>query len=239
MVLIKALIDGNRWSGAPWTGPAIITTEYGVPRNNSVGFHTGLDGVGQASRQLVAIAPGTIEQVLTWREGMSRTGTNGGYGNALFVRHDDGTRSRYCHLAEFSDKVQRWIERGFPASERPRFAEGEEIAVEGNTGHVLGWNGSAWVPPPPGNREWGRHLHFELHTAPTARHPNGVWVNPRVAVGQPLPDPEPSPAPLRSPELLQAMAVASLARAVHEQAGIAGARVVADQADRLVAMLED
>lgn len=234
MTTINARLEGNVLVGGPLERMN-LTTRFGVPRNNGVGYHTGIDGqsVASTSRLVRVVADGYPRWVGAW-DGTSRDSrANGGYGNVVLVRHADGDETLYAHLSGFSKPIQDWIASGYRAAVRPQFREGDALGIEGNSGYVLGWNGTAWTLPPAGDLEHGRHLHFEF------RDRSGSYVNPLARLRSAPPEGPESPPPLRSPELLQAMAVASLARAVHEQAGIAGARVVADQADRLVAMLED
>lgn len=228
MTTIDATVWQGKWVGAPLVR-ATVTSEFGEPRNNRVGYHTAVDLVSETGtpREVRAIERGELEWVGVWDGRDRMNGGTGGYGNVILLTHPDGDRTLYAHLAEFHPAIQAYINRGF--REKPRINKGDILGIEGNTGYVL----SNGMLPPDGNLEHGRHLHFEF------RDRSGFYVNPKSRLSAQKIDAPISPAPIRSPVLLQAMAVASLARAVHEDAGIAGSRVVADLADKLVEALEE
>jgi len=88
-------------------------------------FHGGVDIGAPTGTKIFAAKAGTVTE--------AKTGYNGGYGNYITIRHNDGTMSRYGHasklLVKTGDKV----------------AQGENIALVGSTG-----------------RSTGPHLHFEI-----------------------------------------------------------------------------
>ena len=61
---------------------------------------------------------------------------NGGYGYYLMIKHDNGTETLYAHLSRIDVEVGQEV------------AQGEAIALSGNTG-----------------RTTGPHLHFEVRGA--------------------------------------------------------------------------
>jgi murein DD-endopeptidase MepM/ murein hydrolase activator NlpD len=85
--------------------------------------HAGIDLAAGIGAPIRAVTAGTVTSV----------GTESGYGNAIRLKHDDGTETVYGHLS------------GFDVSEGQRVAAGEQIGREGNTG-----------------RSTGPHLHFEV-----------------------------------------------------------------------------
>ncbi|MGW0119142.1 M23 family metallopeptidase [Streptomyces sp. NPDC003327] len=71
-----------------------------------------------------------------------KAGPNGGgdgpaYGNAIVVKHGNGTYSQYAHLSKIKVKIGQKV------------AAGQQIALSGNTGNSS-----------------GPHLHFEIRTTP-------------------------------------------------------------------------
>jgi murein DD-endopeptidase MepM/ murein hydrolase activator NlpD len=69
-------------------------------------------------------------------------GSEGGYGRAIRLLHDDGTVSVYGHLSQIL------------VSDGARVEAGEQIGEEGNTGHST-----------------GPHLHFEIRIGGTPVDP--------------------------------------------------------------------
>ncbi|MEX0801268.1 MAG: M23 family metallopeptidase [Dehalococcoidia bacterium] len=110
----------------PFIGP--ITSYYGEPRGPGV-YHLGIDidGYGQAGTPVVAAAAGQV--VLVVAEDVA-------FGNYVIVRHDDGSETLYAHLSDI------WVGYG------QYVAQGEGLGGVGNTGYVIGTDGT--------------HLHFEM-----------------------------------------------------------------------------
>ena len=101
-----------------------VTSRYGIRTLNGVQqFHSGLDLVGESSKELLAICDGVIEQSriitdksnLTWQ-----------WGNYVCLKADTGELIFYCHLSE------RLVSKG------QRVKKGELIGIEGNTGYSFG-----------------------------------------------------------------------------------------------------
>lgn len=88
-------------------------------------FHGGVDIGTPVGTRVFATKGGVVTE--------AKTGYNGGYGNFITIRHNDGTMSRYGHLSKLLVKTGEHVEQG------------SNIALSGNTG-----------------RSTGPHLHFEV-----------------------------------------------------------------------------
>ncbi|MBC7374718.1 MAG: M23 family metallopeptidase [Frankiales bacterium] len=97
-----------------------LTSSYGRRWGR---LHAGIDlasGIGSPVR---AVAAGVVQS----------SGTESGYGQAVRIRHDDGTVTVYAHMSALL------------VSTGEQVSPGEQIGREGNTGHST-----------------GPHLHFEV-----------------------------------------------------------------------------
>lgn len=102
--------------------------------------HKGYDYSGRGDDGIYACLAGTVEQsVNLYNTAWENTGklTTKDYGNFIKLKHDDGTFSLYAHL-----KKDSLLPVG------TRVAEGQRIAMVGNTGNST-----------------GTHLHFEYRNA--------------------------------------------------------------------------
>lgn len=119
---------------APVSGP--VTSLFG-PRNAPVSgaskSHKGVDVGVPIGTTVVAMKDGTV----------TYAGWATGYGNVIYISHENGYQTRYAHLSSFVAK------RG------DKVKKGQVIAKSGNTGI-----GS------------GPHLHFEIRKNNTAINPN-------------------------------------------------------------------
>jgi murein DD-endopeptidase MepM/ murein hydrolase activator NlpD len=89
----------------------------------AAGRHTGLDFAAPVGTPVKAVGRGRIVD----------SGWAGAYGWRLIIRHPDGTKTWYCHLATFL-RTSGWV------------AVGQMIARVGSTGNAT-----------------GPHLHLEVH----------------------------------------------------------------------------
>lgn len=106
-------------------------------------FHAGWDFVAPRGTPIYAAAGGVVDLFAHERPG----GAMRGYGNAVVVRHDDGTWALYAHLSRAD------VAQGDPIT------EGQQIGLAGNT-----TNGQFPRMPP--------HLHFEIrHAKPDGSSP--------------------------------------------------------------------
>lgn len=122
-------------------------------------FHGGLDikTGGRIGLPVHATSDGYIIRMNT---------NTGGYGHALYLKHDDGNVSVYGHLDRFNDELESYMHkkhyenqkydlRVFPKKDEFRYLKGDIIAYSGNTGSSS-----------------GPHLHFEI------RSPDQRFLNP-------------------------------------------------------------
>jgi murein DD-endopeptidase MepM/ murein hydrolase activator NlpD len=94
--------------------------------------HSGQDFAVPTGTEVVAAHGGTVV----------KAGGNGGgdgpaYGNAIVIKHGNGTYSQYAHLSRIDVRIGQVV------------ATGQHIALSGNTGNTT-----------------GPHLHFEIRTTP-------------------------------------------------------------------------
>ena len=142
----------NPQFGVPFDFPLLLSGNFGELRSNH--FHGGLDfkTQGVTGKPLMAIADGYISKV---------TVTAGGYGNALYITHDNGYTSVHGHLDRFLPEIARLVrekqyaEQAFVVTlefgpEEFRVRQGETVAYAGNTGY-----------------SFGPHLHMEIRTTDT------------------------------------------------------------------------
>jgi murein DD-endopeptidase MepM/ murein hydrolase activator NlpD len=118
-----------------WPVLAAVGDRFG-PRGHA--FHAGIDLLARRGTPVLAAGPGTV----TWAARRA-----GGWGRLVVVRHPDGVRTLYAHLASIAVHV------------------GQEVSG----GAILGRVGSS------GNAT-GPHLHFEVRVRGAAIDPLGALV---------------------------------------------------------------
>ncbi|WP_369248263.1 M23 family metallopeptidase [Streptomyces sp. R41] len=94
--------------------------------------HSGQDFAVPQGTEVVAAHGGTVVKA-----GGNGAGDGPAYGNAVVIKHGNGTYSQYAHLSRIDVKVGQVV------------ATGQHIALSGNTGNSS-----------------GPHLHFEIRTTP-------------------------------------------------------------------------
>ncbi|GAA3893727.1 hypothetical protein GCM10023084_53260 [Streptomyces lacrimifluminis] len=92
--------------------------------------HSGQDFAVASGTKVVAAHGGTVVKA-----GGNGAGDGPAYGNAVVIKHGNGTYSQYAHLSRINVKVGQVV------------ATGQRIALSGNTGNSS-----------------GPHLHFEIRT---------------------------------------------------------------------------
>ncbi len=98
-----------------------------APTRGASSFHKGMDFAAPAGTPVFAAADG----IITVRE------TQRGYGNVVYIKHADGSETRYGHMSGFTDIQPGQVIR-----------EGEQLGFVGSTGVST-----------------GPHLHFEVRNA--------------------------------------------------------------------------
>jgi murein DD-endopeptidase MepM/ murein hydrolase activator NlpD len=136
-VTLRALAEPVRRSPIPLVWPVLAPVGDGFgPRGDA--FHAGVDLLAPRGTPVLAAGPGTVTWA-GWRAG--------GWGRLVVVRHPDGVRTLYAHLASISVRV------------------GWQISGGTILGHV-GASGDATGP----------HLHFEVRVGGAAIDPLGALV---------------------------------------------------------------
>lgn len=121
--------------GRTWPVHAPITSGFGTrthPLTGTSRVHTGVDLGAAAGTPIRAAAAGTVVVA----------GPMGGYGNAVDIRHADGTTTRYAHQSRLLVRAGQQV------------AAGQVIGLVGSTGAST-----------------GPHLHFEVRTSAGAIDP--------------------------------------------------------------------
>ncbi|MFI2379371.1 M23 family metallopeptidase [Streptomyces sp. NPDC018964] len=94
--------------------------------------HSGQDYAVPTGTTVMAAHGGTVVKA-----GPNGAGDGPAYGNAIVVKHGNGTYSQYAHLSQVNVKIGQIVKTG------------QKIALSGNTGNSS-----------------GPHLHFEIRTTP-------------------------------------------------------------------------
>ncbi|MFI7101725.1 M23 family metallopeptidase [Streptomyces sp. NPDC050161] len=105
---------------------------FGIAGSHWTNNHSGQDFVVPSGTPVKAVHHGTVV----------KAGPNGGgdgpaYGNAIVIKHDDGTYTQYAHLSQIQVQVGQQV------------STGKQIGLSGSTGNST-----------------GPHLHFEVRTGP-------------------------------------------------------------------------
>jgi len=119
---------------ASWVDPVKkyrLSASFAQAGNMWSSTHSGQDFAVASGTQVVAAHGGTVVKA-----GGNGAGDGPAYGNAIVIKHGNGTYSQYAHLSRIDVKVGQVV------------ATGQHIARSGNTGNSS-----------------GPHLHFEIRTS--------------------------------------------------------------------------
>ncbi len=135
---------------APFDFPLLLSGNFGELRTDH--FHSGVDfkTQGVVGKPIICVADGYICRASV---------TPGGYGNALYVMHDNGYMTVYAHLHRFPSGVEKRVREYqykketfntnlWFAPNEFRVKQGDILAHAGNSGY-----------------SFGPHLHFEIRDA--------------------------------------------------------------------------
>ncbi|NGO14849.1 M23 family metallopeptidase [Streptomyces sp. HC44] len=118
-----------------WVDPVAkykLSASFNQAGNMWNSTHSGQDFAVASGTQVVAAHGGTVVKA-----GGNGAGDGPAYGNAVVIRHGNGTYSQYAHLSRIDVRAGQVV------------ATGQHIARSGNTGNSS-----------------GPHLHFEIRTSP-------------------------------------------------------------------------
>lgn len=115
-------------------------------------------------------------RVFATRDGvLSRVGVSpSGYGNVVYLKHDDGSYSMYAHLRDFIPRIRELVDSYRFQTYSFNFDQNlESYNIQFRKGDLIAYSGDTGIGPP--------HLHFELRT------PSNNPFNPLLA-GVSVPD---------------------------------------------------
>ena len=120
---------------ASWTSPVKnykLSASFAQNGGRWAHKHSGQDYAVPTGTAVMAAHGGTVVKA-----GGNGAGDGPAYGNAVVIKHGNGTYSQYAHLSQVDVKVGQVVKTG------------QKIALSGNTGNSS-----------------GPHLHFEIRTTP-------------------------------------------------------------------------
>ena len=136
---------------SPLDIPVYLSATFGELRNNS--FHAGIDikTQGVEGKNVYAVADGYVSRI-----GVSPFG----YGNVVYITHNDGYTSVYAHLQRFNKSIAKYV-KDYQYRNK-KFASTIYLSKETfpiKAGDFIGYTGNT-------GGSGGPHLHFEIrHTA--------------------------------------------------------------------------
>ncbi|MGK5530919.1 M23 family metallopeptidase [Streptomyces sp. URMC 129] len=127
----KAEAKESAWV-APISDDYTLSATYGNSGDRWASTHSGQDFAVPSGTPVHSVHSGTVVKA-----GGNGAGDGAAYGNAIVVKHSDGTYTQYAHLSKVEVKVGQTV------------STDEQIGLSGNTGNSS-----------------GPHLHFEVRTTP-------------------------------------------------------------------------
>ncbi|MHB9852683.1 M23 family metallopeptidase [Streptomyces krungchingensis] len=121
--------------GASWVDPVkryALSASFNQAGGMWAHKHSGQDFAVPQGTPVVAAHGGTVVKA-----GPNGAGDGPAYGNAIVIKHGNGTYSQYAHLSRIDVRIGQVV------------GTGQHIALSGNTGNSS-----------------GPHLHFEIRTTP-------------------------------------------------------------------------
>lgn len=136
-----------------------LSGNFGEIRDNH--FHSGIDikTQGATGKVVRAVADGYVSRI-----GVA----TGGYGNALYIHHPDGTTTVYGHLERFNEEIAEYVRaaqyrrRSFAVN---LYTDEEMFPVK--QGDIIAWSGNS-------GSSGGPHLHFEVREQATQKPINPI-----------------------------------------------------------------
>ncbi|SEC61329.1 Peptidase family M23 [Streptomyces sp. 1222.5] len=122
-------------SAASWVDPVkkyTLSASFMQAGSHWVAKHSGQDFAVPTGTEVIAAHGGTVVKA-----GPNGAGDGPAYGNAVVIKHGNGTYSQYAHLSRIDVKVGQIVKTG------------QHIALSGSTGNST-----------------GPHLHFEIRKTP-------------------------------------------------------------------------
>ncbi|SCK58323.1 M23 family metallopeptidase [Streptomyces sp. WMMB 322] len=121
----------NSWT-KPVSGDYELSAGYGNSGGRWASKHSGQDFAVPTGTPVKAVASGTVVKA-----GPGGAGDGSSYGNAIVIKHKNGTYSQYAHLSKVNVKPGQQVKTG------------QKIGLSGSTGNSS-----------------GPHLHFEIRSTP-------------------------------------------------------------------------
>ncbi|MET9550918.1 M23 family metallopeptidase [Streptomyces sp. NPDC006627] len=122
-------------AAASWVHPVqryTLSASFGLGGSMWSHKHSGQDFAVPVGTPVAAVHGGTVVKA-----GPNGAGDGPAYGNAVVIKHSNGTYSQYAHLSQVDVRVGQNV------------TTGQRVALSGNTGNSS-----------------GPHLHFEIRTTP-------------------------------------------------------------------------
>tara|TARA_Y100000996_G_scaffold82647_1_gene56760 strand:- start:182 stop:2410 length:2229 start_codon:yes stop_codon:yes gene_type:complete len=131
----------------PTDASKTLTAFFGEMRPHR--YHVGIDvrTYGENGKEIYAITDGYIYRVKV---------SNDGYGNVIYIKHNDGNISLYAHLSKFNKKIQKVVEQlQFKRNSYSIDHLLEPGLINVSKGDIIGYTGDTGGLSGP-------HLHFEI-----------------------------------------------------------------------------